>query len=365
MHFAQGKVHDRLHITTNNRSGNNVLNKLNPAVVLSHGPGGLGTVRALARRGIAVTAIAYEATDPVLWSRYPTARHIATGDSAAAKETHILRLLTDLRVEDAALISTSDQMVAMMSRNEVKLLNKYRFTLPNATMVEALNDKSQETKLMESLGISIPRTVQELPDDARELSETLRFPIIFKPRSVRGEVHIFEKRPKALTTRNHSTGSSTIGALRCRICSRRKSSQVQMTIPGSAAVTFDRDSELLDCLVRQKLRTIPPHFGTSTYSISRVNGEILELARELGKALDYVGHVGIEYRWDPRDGEFKYIELNPRIGGEVGFDEACGLPTVWNTYLISLGRRSTAFRQPPERRFVFPGCRPRHSIHAL
>jgi predicted ATP-grasp superfamily ATP-dependent carboligase len=101
--------------------------------------------------------------------------------------------------------------------------------------------------------------------------------------------------------------------------------------------TYNRNSDLLDCLVRQKLRTIPAHFGTSTYSVSRRNDDVVDLARKLGKKLDYVGHAGIEFRWDDRDERYKYIELNPRIGGEIGFDEACGLPTVWNSYTVALG----------------------------
>ena len=35
------------------------MTNLTPAVVLSHGPGGLGTVRSLCRRGIPVTAVAF------------------------------------------------------------------------------------------------------------------------------------------------------------------------------------------------------------------------------------------------------------------------------------------------------------------
>jgi len=61
----------------------------------------------------------------------------------------------------------------------------------------------------------------------------------------------------------------------------------------------------------------------------------------LGKKLKYVGHAGIEFRWDDRDNRYKYIELNPRIGGEIEFDEACGLPTVWNSYMVAMGRDAT------------------------
>jgi len=87
---------------------------------------------------------------------------------------------------------------------------------------------------------------------------------------------------------------------------------------------------------------LPAHFGGSCYAVSRDNAEILELAKELGARLKYVGHAGIEFRWDNRDQQFKYIELNPRIPANVEFDDACGLPTVWNSYKVSLDERVVA-----------------------
>lgn len=308
-----------------------------PAVVLSHGPGGLGTVRSLARRGVDVTAVAYDHSDPVLRSRYPVRKHVLKGEAAAEKDEHILDLLGRLPEEGGVLLWTSDQVVSLVSRNQLELRKKYRFVLPPEDLAEALNDKRSETALIESLGFPLPKTAQVLPADPAELSRNLRYPIIFKPHSFAAKTIFPEKMAVVANWEEleqfYQEWSLAIPLL-----------LAQEVIPGPdsnswvCSGTFDRESNLLDCLVRQKLRTIPPHFGTSTYSISQVNHDILDLARNLGKALNYVGHAGIEYRWDERDRVFKYIEMNPRIGGEIGFDEACGLPTVWNTYCVSLGK---------------------------
>ena len=40
-----------------------------PALVLSHGPGGLGATRSLGRLGVPVTAVVYDHQDPVRYSR--------------------------------------------------------------------------------------------------------------------------------------------------------------------------------------------------------------------------------------------------------------------------------------------------------
>jgi predicted ATP-grasp superfamily ATP-dependent carboligase len=120
----------------------------------------------------------------------------------------------------------------------------------------------------------------------------------------------------------------------------------QEVIPGLdsaswiGSCTYDENHVMLDCGIKQKLRALPAHFGGSTFAVSRENPEILELAHRLGEKLDYVGHAGIEFRWDHRDSEFKYIELNPRLPANVGFDEASGMPTVWNSYQVALTGRS-------------------------
>jgi len=312
------------------------LNPTVPAIVLSHGPGGLGTVRALARRGVRVTAVAFEAGDPVLRSRYPARKYVVPGESPSEKDVHVLEFLGNLPAEEQVLLWTSDRLIALVSGNEDELKDRFRFRLPPKDLVDALNDKRKETELIESLGFAIPRTIRKLPSDPLELSKELRFPIIFKPYSFAVKT-VFPEKMETVDDqleleRFYRNWSHAIPVLLAQevILGPDHNSWV-------CSGTFDQDSNLLDCLVRQKLRTIPPHFGTSTYSMSRVNQEILALARDLGKALNYVGHAGIEYRLDDRDGVFKYIEMNPRIGGEVGFDEACGLPTVWNTYSVSLG----------------------------
>jgi predicted ATP-grasp superfamily ATP-dependent carboligase len=62
--------------------------------------------------------------------------------------------------------------------------------------------------------------------------------------------------------------------------------------------TFDQNHALLDCGVKQKTRSMPAHFGGSTNAVRWNNHVIAEFAKELGKQLKYVGHAGIEFRWD-------------------------------------------------------------------
>jgi len=310
-----------------------------PAIVLSHGPGGLGAVRALARRGVEVVAIAYEATDLVLHSRWPARRLLLAGATDAAKEAALLSLLQELPCAGAAILATSDRLVTFLARYREALGGKYRFRLPPAEMLDALNDKQKETRLAESLGFDIPKTVTTLPSRPEDLEAALQYPIIFKPKSF--EVEALFPRKNAVVGE-----PAELRAFYREWHQALPALLAQEVIPGPdsyswiCSCTFDEDHTLLDCGIKQKLRALPAHFGGSTFAVSRGNAEILELARRLGQRLRYVGHAGIEFRWDARDGTYKYIELNPRLPANVGFDEACGLPTVWNSYRVALEGRA-------------------------
>lgn len=284
--------------------------------------------------------LAYDASDPALRSRHAARRVRVEGDTDQQKERHLLSLLSDMPDEGAVIIATSDRLVSLVSNHQDELLPKFRFRLPPRDVLDALNDKRRETALIEELGFPVPKTVQEVPDTPAALAERLRLPIIFKPYLYSAE-SVFPLKNAVVTRRDQ---------LDEFYLEWRKALPVllaQEVIPGPdsaswiCSCTYDERHELLDCGIKQKLRAFPPHFGGSTFAVSRHNEEIIELTKRLGKALRYVGHAGIEFRWDERDNEYKYIEINPRMPANVGFDEACGLRTVWNSYRVSAG-------EPPE-----------------
>lgn len=307
-----------------------------PALILSHGPGGLGAIRSLSRLGVPVTVVVYEDHDPARYSRLSSKTLPVHGNGHDEREANLLELLRGLHLDGAAVLTTSDRLVTFISEHRDELAQKYRFMLPPTQLLDALNDKSKEVRLIESLGFDVPRTVTELPSAARSLESELRYPIIVKPHSFNAE-SVFPKKNLVIFDRRQLEEFYEVWE------PALPSVLAQEVIPGPdtyswvGSGTFDRNHELLDYGIKQKLRCLPAHYGGSTYARSRDNSEVLRLSRELGKALRYVGHAGVEFRWDDRDRSFKYIEINPRLPANVGFDGACGLKTVWNSYRIALG----------------------------
>ena len=316
--------------------------ELPPAVILAHGPVVLGAARSLGRRGVPVIAAAFGEDEPVVGSRWPVRTYVLSPGPPEEKERQLLEMLLPMGGSGPALLCTSDRMVAFMSRNrEILAKAGFRFLIPPDELIRALNDKVQETQLIGSLGFPLPRTLYALPPTAAGLEAELGLPVILKPRSF---VEAAVVPPKTVILRSR-TAIERFYADRAELLPLCVAQEV---IPGEdgaswvCSCTFGPSSELLDCAIKRKIRMAPAHFGPSTIAVSACNAEVHELTRRIGKALGYAGHAGVEFRRDSRDGLYKYIEINPRIPANVEFDDACGVPTVWNTYLVCLGRPAAA-----------------------
>lgn len=77
---------------------------------------------------------------------------------------------------------------------------------------------------------------------------------------------------------------------------------------------FDSNSECLFSTVGKKLRQSPIHTGVASLGICLKNDAVDQLTRRFMKSIGYKGIVDIGYRYDARDGQYKVLDVNPRIG---------------------------------------------------
>lgn len=306
------------------------------AVVLCDGPAGLGVVRALHLHGVQTIAIVLDAWAPVLASRFPKRKVVLPAAPRDTFHTRLCSLLQGLGEERPVLIPTSDQFASIMLEHRDELATGFDFCLPDGRLLDLLNDKAEETRLVASLGIPVPRTVQVLPARWQELEASLGLPMIIKPRSFEHKGCLGRKN---LVLRKPAEGDELYERHRDHLGVLI----AQEVVPGLddtlwlCSATFNHRHQLVEGLVKKKIRMSPPHFGVCSFAVSASNPEILDLAARLGSGLRYTGHAALEFKWDRRDGLYKYIELNPRTPASVTLDQASGVPTVWNTYRVARG----------------------------
>jgi predicted ATP-grasp superfamily ATP-dependent carboligase len=122
---------------------------------------------------------------------------------------------------------------------------------------------------------------------------------------------------------------------------------LQEYVPGGADCHYfldgfvDRGGAVRALFARRRVRMWPPDFGDSSFMRSVPADETASAGESLRRLLSGVGHRGIfsaEFKRDPRDGEFRLIEVNVRPWAYVEFTTSCGLNTPWMAYLDALGR---------------------------
>ena len=143
-------------------------------------------VRSLAMADIPVGVVT-PTGDPARWSRY--AHNVMTWDWMQPAERHD-EALADRLVEFArrqpappVLMYCSDQSMVFVSQHRERLAEGFRFIVPDAGLVEAMEDKAQFVALAAARSLPVPPTVvldQFLPDPPDELLD-LGLPLIIKP----------------------------------------------------------------------------------------------------------------------------------------------------------------------------------------
>src|SRR5262249_55032605 len=69
-----------------------------------------------------------------------------------------------------------------------------------------------------------------------------------------------------------------------------------------------------------------------------------ELSQRLLEAIDYYGLVEIEFKRDPRDGEYKLLDINARTWGFHSIGMAAGVDFPYLLYADQVGQRVTPSR---------------------
>jgi predicted ATP-grasp superfamily ATP-dependent carboligase len=103
---------------------------------------------------------------------------------------------------------------------------------------------------------------------------------------------------------------------------------------------FDENSDCVIGISGQKLRQYPPYIGQTSLGHCIENPTVQELTRRFMKAVGYRGILDIGFRYDARDGQYKLLDVNPRVGSAFRlFVAQNGLDVVRALYLDLTGQQ--------------------------
>jgi D-aspartate ligase len=231
-----------------------------------------------------------------------------------------------------------------------------RFVLPPIApqLPAALADKGRLHDLCREVGVGSPvSTTLSSLDDLDPLADRATFPVVLK------NAGPFTRLSEPVV------GSSTIVSTRdelLRLARRwpaKPALVVQEYLPEDSCDDwifhgyFGVDGELVVGFTGRKFRSWPPRRGVTTFAEVVRNDHLVELSAYLAQQVGYRGIVDLDWRYDRRDGRYKLLDFNPRVGAQFRlFEDDAGIDVVRAMHLDLTGRAVPIGSPVEGRRFV-------------
>jgi len=308
------------------------------AVVIGGDYQGLGIVRSLGRRRIPVCVIDDELSIS-RFSRYATSGfHVPDLRNADRVIETLMDLGQRLHLAGWVLFPTRDELVVVLSRHRSTLSQCFRVPTRDWETIRWVWDKRNTYQLAKELNIPIPETW--FPQTSEDLDQiTTPFPLALKPAI---KEHFF------YATKDKAWRVSTQAELRTLFL--RASALVgpgeiliQDLIPGGGSQQFSycafvKDGNAVSRMVVRRRRQHPHDFGRASTYVETVDIPELEtLSERFLQAINYYGLVEIEYKLDPRDGEFRLLDVNARTWGYHTLGLQAGVDFPYLLYADQIG----------------------------
>lgn len=301
---------------------------------------GLGAVRSLGRRGIPVWVLTEGEHLVAAASRYVKRRvPWPAGNGTDGRQIDfLLELGIKHHLNGWMLLPTEDSTVALVSRHHDMLAKQYRVTVPPWDLLRWACDKRLVYRLAKELTVphpwtACPRTLEEL--------ESLRcpFPVVLKP-AMRLDLNRLTT-AKAWRVEDHRS----LLARYEEACTLVPPDMlmVQELVPGWGEAQFSyaalcQDGAPLASVVARRTRQYPMDFGRFSTFVETVDEpQVVEPAFRLLAAMRFTGLVEIEFKRDPRDGQFKVLDINPRVWGWHTLSKRAGVDFPYLLWLLVRG----------------------------
>ena len=297
----------------------------------------LGIVRSLGRMGVKVYGIDSSPRAYGLRSRYCAGRFFFDFDRAEPAEAVEFLCKVARQVGGRpVLMPTFDSRTLFLEKYAAALGERYVFARQLPGVAERLYSKRSMYHLCKELGVPTAETL--FPTTRAEVVQFLdrvQFPLVLKgidgDRLVRhAGVNLFIAREARelldAFDRLDEPGHPNL--------------MLQEYIPGEDDTIwmfngyFNEASECLFGITGKKLRQHPIHTGMTSLGICLPNQTVHANTLRIAKAVGYRGIIDIGHRYDHRDGCYKVLDINPRIGATFRlFVDRHGLDVARALYL--------------------------------
>lgn len=310
-----------------------------PGAVITGGDfQGLGVLRTLARKGIPI--ILLDADYCIAkYSRYkkkfiksPSPGH------AEAYVTFLIEVAAKERINGWVIFPNSDEVVYVVSRYKEILEKYYRIATPCWEVIRNVYIKKETYEVAKENGIAIP-TMYNTNSLEELLESDLQYPLVMKP-SIRD--HFYNKtKIKAYRINNREEVIKTYQKMRSVI--DRGEILAQDFIPGGpknlySFCPFFKNGMVVTGITGRRARQHPMDFGHASTYVELVDiPELRNISEKFLGLINFYGIGEVEFMQDPRDHQYKLIEVNPRVWGWHTLAIAAGVDLPYLLYQDMVG----------------------------
>lgn len=332
-----------------------------PVVVLrAVRQGGLAITRSLGRLGVPVYNVDFERT-PAFSSRYSRDGFLCRGlQGVPAKESVSCLLDIARRIgRRALLIPTTDDVAILVAEHAEELKEWFIFPDQRAELVRSLCSKKEMFFLAKKHGVATAETAfPQCKGDVLRYLQTARFPIMLK--GIYGErlkeragKHMFIVQDEQELLQKYESLEDP----------SQPNVMLQEFIPGGDDSIwmfngyFNASSECLVGFTGKKIRQCPVYTGPTCLGVCLRNDHVDQTTRTFMRAIGYKGVLDIGYRFDARDGHYKVLDVNPRIGATFRlFLDHRGLDVARALYLDMTGQPIEITEAREGRKWIVEDC---------
>ena len=318
--------------------------------------GGVGAIRSLGRLGIPMYAITEDRYTPAAASRYLRRAFVwpTTGTEEPERLVEGLLRIGSRIGRPTVLVPTDEEAAVLIAEHQEELGERFLFPRVDAKLPRRLASKQGLHELCVEHGIPSPAAA--FPQSYEEIvafAESARFPIVAKNR----EAFVRRSQPAVNGTTRIATREGLLTL--ARDWGDQPGVILQEYLPREEAedwivhAYFDADSTPLAMFTGVKVRSWPPHAGMTANAYVVDNPELADLAARFIKQIGFSGVIDLDLRFDRRDGQYKLLDFNPRMGAQFRlFESESGIDVVRAMHLDLTGRTVPEGEQRAGHRYI-------------
>ncbi len=282
---------------------------INPRVLITNGQlrKSLASARSLGEKGIPVFSGEVTRFNITAFSRYCVKSFIYPDPSD--KPGHFYQWLLNFVRDNPGtlLLPMDDSVLEIVFKHRIELKKYCILSLPPLSSYEIASDKGLSALAAIDCGLDCPGTyIPSSIDDAFNHAKASEYPLVIKPRKSSGSRGIRIVKDRNEFKINYEKIARIYGL-----------PVIQEFIPTGerydVCLFYNSSNDLKASFVQKELRHFPPDIGPSTLQESISMPGLSLKALKLMEKLPWEGVVEIEFMKDPRDGKFKFMEINPRF----------------------------------------------------